>query len=59
MTAISVPAETGEPFTVEHHGSKYRITRKSEFNSFTHVMLFRRSEVPNIINALADLWESS
>lgn len=58
MTAITVTAETGEPFVVEHHGNKIRVSRKSEFNEFVHVMLFRRSEVVPVVNAMVDLVEA-
>lgn len=57
MSEITVPAETGEPYTVEHYRSKIRVRRKSEFNGFVHNMVFRRSEAIEVANALIDLIE--
>lgn len=57
VSAINVPAETGEPYTVEHHGTKIRVRRKSEFNAFVHNLVFRRSEAIEVANAIIDLIE--
>ncbi|MEZ0359885.1 hypothetical protein [Mycobacterium sp. SA01] len=58
MSTVVVPAETGEPYTVEHHGTKIRVKRKSEYNNgFTHVLVFRRSEAVEVANAMIDLIE--
>ncbi|WP_099025621.1 hypothetical protein [Mycolicibacterium palauense] len=58
-TAVTVPAETGEPYCVARTGpNRVTITRRSE-SGFEHRLTFRTSEALAVINVVADLLEQT
>lgn len=58
MSAVTVPAEFGEPYMVKREGNRLVVSRRHE-SGYLHTLIFRSDEFLSVCNAGIDLLEPS